>query len=88
MTYAITITEPGTEPVTVSLEWTTDAPLECGVYYAEMKSDAWPGPDTVGIFPVIVCPVGFVLVPDYDERFVMDDFTRWLGPIPMPPNRA
>jgi len=85
MTYTITITNPGAELVTVSLEWTTDAPTVAGLYFVDFGSFMlhvdveenentghffWTGGGTYG----------------ENTNYVADQSDcRWLGPLPMPP---
>lgn len=76
MTYVVTITDPGAEPVSISLEWTTEAPTEPGWYWAECEG-----------VTKLVAPDGGdgVEVVGESGKFYVGYFSRWLGPIPVPP---
>lgn len=74
MTYAITIAEPGAEPVSVSLEWTTDRP----------KVEGWYIADAAGMeVHVYFEGEGFYCPGIHGKMEVQAD--RWLGPIPLAP---
>lgn len=86
MTYTIAITEPGAEPVTVSLEWTAEAPKVAGLYFVETPFEVsevriHPGFQT-GDAPVIINSDGWARPVNKISN------ARWLGPIPMPPKGA
>lgn len=73
MTYTITITEPCAEPVSVSLEWTTDAPKVDGLYFVECqyrKANKF-----------VVFGDRHSVVPFREGVHAL----RWLGPIPLAP---
>ncbi len=78
MTYTVTITQPGAEPVSVSLEWTTEAPKAVGLYFAERRSDGV-------ISPVELDGDGDVFFTGNDCMYSAHRFSRWLGPIPLAP---
>jgi len=84
MTYTITITEPGAEPVIVSLEWTKEAPKEDGFYQVEL-SDGFIDFVSISIFRdcINICRANGA----YDEAAHYDaaEISRWLGPIPLAP---
>lgn len=84
MTYAITITEPGTEPVTVSLEWSTEAPKVAGLYFADLNEVR----DGYTIVEYYYDDQAGAFETGSTDPINNRDITRWLGPIPMPPNGA
>lgn len=84
MTYAITITEPGAEPVSVSLEWTAEAPTVDGSYFVEVNREVcavvdWLINDGTGKAYIDWLVTGY----EFDPPFKPQDVTRWLGPIPL-----
>jgi len=90
MTYTITITEPGAQPVAVSLEWITEAPKVAGLYFAKVAEETFPGAKSGGVEIVEVYESSLrdflmVLVMRSDFGAQLFEFTRWLGPLPMPP---
>jgi hypothetical protein len=92
-TYTVTITEPGAEPVTVSLEWTADAPKVAGMYALELnrgKDRIWlevvPDEDDDDTLCVDVGGPTPEPLSLYDGDLIMCGGRRWLGPLPMPPS--
>jgi len=93
MTYTVTITEPGAEPVTVSLEWTTEAPKVPGWYWAMCSRKNSKLAPSAQLVTLTISVLGERLVSIYGETVNIEiapkhrdrTFVGWLGPLPMPP---
>lgn len=83
MTYTITITEPGAEPVSVSLEWNTEAPTAEGYYIVDGEI-VRVGQDWGGL-SVFTTSAGRANEEPLSVNAVEWFGYRWLGPIPLPP---